>query len=125
MVFCVPVPGLDRPAAVRAAVQRCQDGFDSPDLSTYFVHMKHVTPTEARRNWFRLLDEIAGREVVVLERNGRRIVLRCEDDEGAAPAIPDYGALLQVPDAEEADRWGWGWTGPEQELRPTIRQPGR
>lgn len=84
--------------------------------------MKHVTASEARRNWFRLLDEIAQGEVVVLERNGRRIVLRSEDDDSsAAAAIPDYRQWLQVPDAEEADRWSWEWKGPEQDLVPVLR----
>ena len=85
-------------------------------MQLYIVHMKHVTASEARKNWFRLLDEVAQGEVVALERNGRRIVLRSEEDTAEASEIPDYRAVLQVPDAEEADRWTWEWTGPEQEL---------
>lgn len=85
----------------------------------YVVHVKHVTASEARRNWFRLLDEIAQGEVVVLERNGRRIVLRSEDDI-SAEAKPDYRQLLQVADTEDADRWGWEWAGPEQDLVPVL-----
>ena len=80
--------------------------------------MKHVTASEARKNWFRLLDEVARGEVVALERNGRRIVLRSEEAEATASTGADYRALLRVPDAEEADRWSWEWAGPEQELVP-------
>ncbi len=90
----------------------------------YIVHMKHVTASEARKNWFRILDEVAQGEVVALERNGRRIVLRSEDVETAASSMPDYRPLLQVPDAEEADCWSWEWAGPEQELISRIGDPG-
>ena len=52
-----------------------------------------------------------------------------QDDEAPAesPAVPDYHELLQVPDANSADLWGWEWTGPEQELVPTVatREPDR
>jgi hypothetical protein len=58
--------------------------------------MKRVTATEARKQWFRLLDEVAAGEVVVLERKGRQLVLRCEDfqgsDEGRKPtAVNTFG----------------------------------
>ena len=43
-----------------------------------------MTATEARRNWFRLLDEVAAGEEVVVERGGRRIIIRRESDEGRA-----------------------------------------
>lgn len=106
-------------AIVAFSLSGCQwlDGSNRP---LYIVHVKHVTASEARRNWFRLLDEIAQGEVVVLERNGRRIVLRSEEDDAVAAAIPDYRQLLQVSDAENADRWSWDWPGPEQDLVPTI-----
>ncbi len=83
--------------------------------------MKHVTASEARKYWFRLLDEVAQGEVVALERNGKRIVLRSEADEATPSRIPDYRALLQAPDADAADRWSWQWAGPEQELVPRIQ----
>ena len=87
----------------------------------YNVHMKRVTASEARRHWFRLLDEVADGQVVVVERNGRRIVLRRQADRGAAASIPDYSTALRVPDAADADMWGWTWrnTG---ELRPAKRR---
>ena len=85
--------------------------------------MKHVTASEARKYWFRLLDEVAQGEVVALERNGKRIVLRAEARETASSEVPDYSTLLHVSDADVADRWSWEWAGPEQELVP--RSPDR
>lgn len=82
--------------------------------------MKRVTASEARRNWFRLLDEIVAGQVVVVERKGWRIVLRREDRPEGAHEIPDYGGLIRAPDVEDADRWSWEWSD-EQELRPVDR----
>ena len=77
----------------------------------YTVHMKRVTATEARQNWFGLLDAVAGGEVVVIERHGRRIVLRREDLAKHATAdVPDYSRILRVRDPDRADQWGWEWT---------------
>ena len=58
-----------------------------PSVS-YVVHMKHVTTSEARKNWFKLLDEAAKDK----------------------SKIPDYGKIIQIPDAENADKWGWKWS---------------
>ena len=43
---------------------------------------------------------------------GRRIVLNCVDleDTGPKKETPDYGALLQVADADQADQWSWNWS---------------
>jgi antitoxin (DNA-binding transcriptional repressor) of toxin-antitoxin stability system len=89
----------------------------------YVVHVKRVTASEARRNWFRLLDEVAAGETVVIERDGRRVVLRREParPKGVAPAVPDYSRLLRVPNADRLDRWSWEWTGPGEELLPSAR----
>ncbi|MHC4469614.1 MAG: type II toxin-antitoxin system Phd/YefM family antitoxin [Planctomycetota bacterium] len=80
--------------------------------------MKRVTASEARRNWFRVLDEVAAGETVVVERHGRRIVIRREQggEERSPEDLPDYSALLSAPKADEADRWRWEWTGPEGDL---------
>ncbi len=85
--------------------------------------MKHMTASEARKQWFRLLDEVASGEVVVLERKGRRVVLRREDAKESAQAqrTPDYKKLLRAPDADHADQWTWEWQGEEQELTSTRR----
>ena len=86
--------------------------------------MKRVTASEARRSWFRLLDEVAGGEVVVVERNGMRIELRREREaEGPCPT-PDYSAVLRAPaEAEHADRWSWTWAEEEGDLTPVDQDP--
>lgn len=83
--------------------------------------MKRVTASEARRSWFRLLDEILEGQVVVIERKGQRVVLRREErdagDEGAL-APPDYGGLVRAVEVERADEWSWEWQGPEGGVVP-------
>lgn len=71
--------------------------------------MKQVSASEARRNWFRLLDEVAAGEVVVVQREGHRIVLRCEP---VSTEIPSYAGLLEAVDPDQADTWHWEW-GPD------------
>lgn len=75
----------------------------------YGVHMKSVTPTEARKNWFRLLDEVASGEVIEIRRGLKRIVLRCEPLPNEAVSHPDYSDLIAAANAEQADLWGWDW----------------
>ncbi len=91
---------------------------------------KYVTATEARKNWFRLLDEVAAGEEVVIERHGWRIVLR-RALPGGADEVPDYAELIRVPDVAAADGWSWGWSGQESALEPVedaeaggLRQSG-
>jgi hypothetical protein len=79
--------------------------------------MKRVTASEARKNWFRLLDEVAQGAVVCIERGGRRIVLRREPDSPESPELPDYRSVLSVPGLEGADGWGWVWS-PDDGLEP-------
>ena len=88
----------------------------------YIVHMKRVTASEARQNWFQLLDEVARGERVVIERRGRRIVVLCEDlnEQARSTGMPDYSQLLQVPNADDADRWSWRWT--EEGVEPTGKK---
>ena len=84
--------------------------------------MKRVTASEARRHWFRLLDEILDGETVVIERKGRRVVLQREKATRALSAdAPDYARVLRVPDVEHADTWSWDWNGEEAELRSKSR----
>lgn len=82
--------------------------------------MKRMTASEARRNWFRILDEVAEGATVVIERGERRIVLRREEPE-VPRELPDYTSLIRVPDPEEAPSWGWDWPGEEGELVPGSR----
>jgi prevent-host-death family protein len=83
--------------------------------------VKRVTATEARRNWFQLLDEVARGEEIVIERRGRRIVVLCEDahETKRKKETPDYRPLLQVADADRADQWSWTWS--EKGLEPVDR----
>jgi hypothetical protein len=80
--------------------------------------MKRVTASDARKNWFRLLDEAAAGEKIVIERGGRRIVLSREEleEKEERMEIPDYSELIQVPHAEEADCWSWDWSEDGVEL---------
>lgn len=87
--------------------------------SMYNVHMKNVTPSQARKNWFRLLDEAVAGEEVVIERNGHRLVLRKEDVPQAA--VPSYRGLIQAHRGDEADTWGWEWT--PDGVTPTEQRP--
>lgn len=80
--------------------------------------MKKLTASEAKKNWFEVLDEVVAGEVVVLERKGQRLVLRREDKEvtKAKQQFPDYTGLLRAPDADQADRWSWDWQGESQDI---------
>ena len=80
--------------------------------------MKRVTASDARKNWFRLLDEAAAGEKIVIERRGRRIVLSREEleEKEERMEIPDYRVLIHVPNAEEADCWSWDWSEDGVEL---------
>ena len=74
--------------------------------------MKRVTASEARRNWFRLLDEVVAGETVVVDRDGVPVVVRREGAaRGRGAGVPDYSDVISVPDADHADRWGWEWDG--------------
>jgi antitoxin (DNA-binding transcriptional repressor) of toxin-antitoxin stability system len=83
--------------------------------------MKHVTPSDARKNWFRLLDEVASGETVVIERNGRRILIQRAPSRVAETA-PAYSAVLKAAGrAEHADEWTWEWNPSRKALRPATR----
>jgi antitoxin (DNA-binding transcriptional repressor) of toxin-antitoxin stability system len=89
----------------------------------YTVHMKRMTATDARKNWFRLLDEVIEGEVVLIERGGSRLVLKLVDQKEPAERIPDYRALIQVKNIDEADQWGWEWDGSSDGLQPRRTEP--
>lgn len=76
--------------------------------------MKRVTASEARRLWFRLLDEVLDGEVDMITRRGGRVVIRRDDPTVAARREhPDYSGILQIREPDSADRWGWEWGGPK------------
>lgn len=89
----------------------------------YTVHMKRVTATEARKNWFRLLDEVADGEVVLIDRGGSRLVLKLAESGAQTSPIPSYEGLIRVRKAEEADRWGWEWEDSPEGLKPRPNEP--
>jgi antitoxin (DNA-binding transcriptional repressor) of toxin-antitoxin stability system len=84
----------------------------------YIVHMKRVTASDARRNWFRLLDEVAAGAVVSIERGGRTLVLQRAPAAEGRGDIPDYSRLIRATDAEKADSWSWDWQEPGGDLEP-------
>lgn len=88
----------------------------------YTVHMKRITATQARKNWFRLLDEAAEGETILIEREGVRLVLHRQIDEleGLASRVPKYDDLIRVHDIGEADRWSWQWSDSEDGLVPDL-----
>jgi hypothetical protein len=77
--------------------------------------MKQVTASEARKNWFRLLDEALDGEVIAVQRKGHRLVLRREDVAKSrnTKASRQYKRLLHVPDGDKADQWSWDWRASE------------
>ena len=81
----------------------------------YIVHMKNVNASEARKHWFRLLDEARDGEVIVVQRKGRRLVLRREEsnEKKNGSETRRYKNLLRVPNADRADQWSWEWRGAE------------
>ena len=85
----------------------------------YIVHVKRMTASDVRRDWFRVLDEVLAGETVVVERGGRRVVLRVADESGggARQAPPDYRDLLRG-NVDEADQWSWEWAGSEEDVEP-------
>ena len=70
----------------------------------YVVRMKHITASEARKNWFKLLDEASHAESIAINRNGKSLVLRLETRK-KRQNIPNYKKIIQVPDADNADKW--------------------
>jgi hypothetical protein len=67
----------------------------------HHVRMKHVTVTELRRNIFRLLDEtIATGEPIVVNRKGRKLILRTERPRDAES------------EGERAELWRKFWEEP-------------
>jgi hypothetical protein len=80
--------------------------------------MKNVNASEARKHWFRLLDEALEGEVIVVQRKGARLVLRREESKERknGSEMKQYKNLLRVPNADRADQWSWEWKGSESAL---------
>lgn len=90
---------------------------DPPGCLMYIVHMKRVTASEARRHWFRLLDQVLDGEIVAIIRKGAKIIIRREPASAGEVEPPDYSGIIRVPDADDADRWGWVWEGEDLDFR--------
>ena len=82
---------------------------DAETARLYIVHMKHVTASEARKNWFKLLDQAANGEVITIQRDDKKLILRAEKRQKRTPS---YKGLIDFEDADDADTWGWEWKGP-------------
>src|SRR5437867_2972828 len=49
--------------------------------------MKHVTASEARKSWFKLLDEAARGEIIASQRNDKKLILRLERRRRSVPRL--------------------------------------
>src|SRR5215470_2728021 len=90
---------------------------DNNSDELYIVRMKYVTASEARKNWFRLLDEAANGEVIAIQRDDKKLILKLEKNKRATP---DYKRLIDFKDADKADSWGWEWKGAG--LTPIVKR---
>lgn len=80
--------------------------------------MRRVTASDARKNWFRILDDVAAGDVVVVERGDRRILIQREETTVTDEPVPDYTGLLSAPESGRAERWGWEWSQSGGDLQP-------
>lgn len=81
--------------------------------------MKQVTATQARQNFFKLLDCAARGEKIVIERKGVSLELvRQPTRKGKRKSgkIPDYSNCI-FSDVSNADKWTWEWEPGENDLR--------
>ncbi|PYS53463.1 MAG: hypothetical protein DMG13_12530 [Acidobacteria bacterium] len=79
---------VDDIRAFFAAVRKNQRGVSSligftSDLDN--VHVKRVTASDARKNWFKLLDEAVKGEVISIDRNGSRLILKLDKRKQSIP----------------------------------------
>ena len=77
----------------------------------YIVPMKQVTASEARKNWFRLLDEVVDGEVVSIPRTGKSVLIKLDEkkDIKLGQIAMDYRDVVQASNVNDADRWRWQW----------------
>ena len=72
--------------------------------------MRRVSAADARKDLYRLLDEVAAGEVVMIPWAGVECRIERLPDGAEQPALPDYSDCIRVtPDAERADTWAWTW----------------
>ena len=83
--------------------------------------MKHVTASEARKNWFALLDEAVKGEVIAIQRNDKKLILKLQKKKAA---VPNYKGVIDFPDADDANTWSWEWNG-QGKLAPKTRRTSK
>ena len=83
--------------------------------------MKRVTASEARKNWFRLLDEAANGEVIAIQRNDKKLILKAQKSQSR---VPSYKGLIGGK-VDDADTWGWELKGPGKLVSKTLPKSGR
>lgn len=94
---------------------------DQVAARAYIVHMKCVTASEARKNWFKLLDEAANGEVIAIQRNDKKLILKAQK---GRPRIPSYKGLIGGK-VDDADTWGWEWKGSGKLVPKTLPKSRR
>ncbi len=77
--------------------------------------MKHYSATEARKNFFSLLDDALDGNKVYIEREGQ--VLELTPKKKKVKKLSYKKFFLSSPTVDDADTWGWGWT-PDKGLTP-------
>mgnify|MGYP006299910821 FL=1 len=71
--------------------------------------MKRITPTELRRNLYRLLDEVAeGGEPLSVERHGKQVVIATAPAPGRLDRLVPHDAV--VGDSEDLVHLDWSST---------------
>jgi len=72
----------------------------------YTVHMKHFCATNARYNFFKIIDTAASGEPVIIERNGISLELRKLSPRKKASKKISYKGLIKGG-LDNADCWSW------------------
>jgi hypothetical protein len=118
------MPWCARPtAAARSGSRRKRQRpgrIDCKYSQLYIVHMKYVTASEARKNWFQLLDEAANGEIIAIQRDDKKLILKVEKTK---PRTPNYKGLIHFEDADDADTWSWQWKGPGRLISKSKPKP--
>ncbi len=83
--------------------------------------MKHVTASEARKNWFAVLDEGPKGAVVAIQRNDEKLILKLQKKKAV---VPNYKGVIDFPDADDANTWSWEWNGLGK-LAPKTRRTSK
>ncbi|MBX7147481.1 type II toxin-antitoxin system Phd/YefM family antitoxin [bacterium] len=69
--------------------------------------MKHYSATEARKNFFSLLDDALEGNKVYIEREGHVLELLPKKKKTKKLSYKKF--FLSSPSVDDADTWGWEW----------------